>query len=90
VGEAIVTAIHERCGNQVITKRVTAMDTYVPLGPAADHVLPGERDIEQAALELLNSSVASTRFGDPGAEGDKPKPVAAGGANQNSLKKSVH
>ena len=33
-------------------RRVTSLDTFIPLGPAADHVLVGEEIIEKAALEL--------------------------------------
>ena len=34
--------------------RVASEDSFVPLGPAADHVLLAERDIERAAVELLS------------------------------------
>jgi 2-oxoisovalerate dehydrogenase E1 component len=33
--------------------RVTSSDSYVPLGPAANHVLLGENEIEEAALRLI-------------------------------------
>jgi 2-oxoisovalerate dehydrogenase E1 component len=33
--------------------RVTSADSFIPLGPAADHVLLSESDIEQAALGLV-------------------------------------
>ncbi|MEM6296546.1 MAG: thiamine pyrophosphate-dependent enzyme [Myxococcota bacterium] len=33
--------------------RIAAQDTFIPLGPAADHVLVTEGDIEAAALELV-------------------------------------
>jgi 2-oxoisovalerate dehydrogenase E1 component len=33
--------------------RVTSADSFIPLGPAAAHVLLSESDIEQAALELV-------------------------------------
>ncbi|MGN9842394.1 dehydrogenase E1 component subunit alpha/beta [Nonomuraea sp. H19] len=33
--------------------RVTSADSFVPLGPAADHVLLSEEEIEQAARKLL-------------------------------------
>lgn len=36
--------------------RVAAQDTFIPLGPAADHVLISEQDIEAAALELARGS----------------------------------
>jgi 2-oxoisovalerate dehydrogenase E1 component len=56
VGEAIMTAICEQCASGVTARRITAHDTYIPLGPAADHVLPQQIDIENAALELLGES----------------------------------
>ena len=34
--------------------RVTSADSFIPLGPAANHVLLSERDIEKAALDLLH------------------------------------
>ncbi|HEX4251021.1 MAG TPA: thiamine pyrophosphate-dependent enzyme [Pseudonocardia sp.] len=34
--------------------RVTSADSFIPLGPAAHHVLLSERDIEKAALDLLH------------------------------------
>jgi 2-oxoisovalerate dehydrogenase E1 component len=34
--------------------RVSSADSFIPLGPAAEHVLLSERDIEKAALELLH------------------------------------
>ena len=33
--------------------RVTSADSFIPLGPAADHVLLSEQDIEKAAQDLL-------------------------------------
>ena len=32
--------------------RVASRDSFVPLGPAADHVLLGEDEIEKAALHV--------------------------------------
>jgi 2-oxoisovalerate dehydrogenase E1 component len=34
--------------------RVSSADSFIPLGPAANHVLLSERDIEKAALDLLH------------------------------------
>ncbi|MEM9876796.1 MAG: thiamine pyrophosphate-dependent enzyme [Myxococcota bacterium] len=51
VSEAIVTGLVER-GFRGPLKRVTAHDTFVPLGPAADTVLVQEPDIHAAALAL--------------------------------------
>ncbi|RMH42144.1 MAG: MFS transporter [Deltaproteobacteria bacterium] len=48
VGEAIVTALVE-AGYRGPIARVTAADSFVPLGPAARHVLLSEAAIERAA-----------------------------------------
>jgi 2-oxoisovalerate dehydrogenase E1 component len=37
-----------------VTARVSSADSFVPLGPAANHVLLSEQDVEKAALELLS------------------------------------
>lgn len=34
-------------------RRVTSMDTFIPLGPAADHVLVSEAAIESAAMDVI-------------------------------------
>jgi len=52
VGEAIVTAMAERCERMPRVKRVTGVDTYIPLGPAANLVLPQEPDVVAAATAL--------------------------------------
>jgi 2-oxoisovalerate dehydrogenase E1 component len=51
VGEGVVTALVEH-GFHGHTARVTSADSFVPLGPAAEHVLLGEDDIEKAALTM--------------------------------------
>jgi len=58
ISEAIVTLLSEKCGPQVKAARLTAYDTYIPLGPAADCVLPGESDVVHSALELLNKKAS--------------------------------
>jgi 2-oxoisovalerate dehydrogenase E1 component len=55
VAEAILALIHEHCGSRVRASRLNALDTYIPLGPAADFVLPQDRDVVSAALALLRS-----------------------------------
>lgn len=47
ISEAILAVIHERCAD-VSATRVVGLDTYIPLGPAANVVLPGEGDIVDA------------------------------------------
>ncbi len=49
LAEAILAIIHERCP-EVRATRLNAPDTYVPLGPAMDSVLPVEHDIVDTAL----------------------------------------
>lgn len=61
VGEAIMTLLYERCADRVTAVRVTSHDTYIPLGPAANAVLPGEPDIISAALSVTSSSAEATR-----------------------------
>ena len=52
VGEAMITAVVEHSDTHVQMKRVVGEDTYIPLGPAAELVLPSEEDVVKAALEL--------------------------------------
>jgi 2-oxoisovalerate dehydrogenase E1 component len=54
VSEEIFTALLEG-GFKGPLRRVTAADSYIPLGPAAEHVLVQEREIEAAAQELARS-----------------------------------
>ncbi len=56
ISEAILSLIYENCGSKVKAARLNAEDTYIPLGPAADHVLPLEDDIVSAVLSLLGHS----------------------------------
>jgi 2-oxoisovalerate dehydrogenase E1 component len=59
IAEAILALIHEHCGREVSASRVNALDTYLPLGPAADLVLPGEADIVAAALTAVGRKPAA-------------------------------
>lgn len=52
VGEAILAILYEQCGASVSAKRLTALDTYIPLGPAADLVLPQETTIVKVAVDM--------------------------------------
>jgi 2-oxoisovalerate dehydrogenase E1 component len=54
VGEAILAILYENVGSEVKAARLTALDTYIPLGPAADHVLPQGKDVVAAAKKLLS------------------------------------
>ncbi|MEE9296359.1 MAG: thiamine pyrophosphate-dependent enzyme [Phycisphaerae bacterium] len=55
VAEAIVTALVEWCSPIPPVARVTGLDTYIPLGPAARYVLPTEDDIIQGSLCLCGA-----------------------------------
>ncbi len=55
ISEAILALLHEHCGAEVRATRLTALDTYIPLGPAADCVLPQEADIVRSAQTLLDA-----------------------------------
>ncbi|GAB4053420.1 thiamine pyrophosphate-dependent enzyme [Catellatospora paridis] len=52
VGEGVLAALVD-AGYVGLARRVAAVDTFLPLGPAADHVLVGEDAIERAARALL-------------------------------------
>ncbi|HLV79928.1 MAG TPA: thiamine pyrophosphate-dependent enzyme [Chthonomonadaceae bacterium] len=53
LAEAILALLTERCDSGLRAARLNALDTYVPLGPAADCVLPAEEDIVTHSLALL-------------------------------------
>lgn len=52
VAEAILAIIHENLGGIVTARRLNALDTYIPLGAAANLVIPQESDIIREALVL--------------------------------------
>jgi len=51
VGEGVIAALVEG-GFPGQIARVASQDSFVPLGPAADHVLLSEAEIEKAALHM--------------------------------------
>lgn len=53
VSEAILAVLMEKCRDRVVANRLTGKDTYTPLGPSANTVLPTEPDIVEAALTVL-------------------------------------
>lgn len=59
MSEPIFATLLERCGGEVKASRVTGVDSFIPLGPAADYVLPQESDIVSAARSLLGSRSTS-------------------------------
>ncbi len=56
VGEAILALLMESCFGKVFARRINAMDTFIPLGPAADLVLPTTPNVVTAAVDLMKSS----------------------------------
>ncbi|GGM88378.1 thiamine pyrophosphate-dependent enzyme [Dactylosporangium sucinum] len=52
VGEGIIAALVD-AGYVGVARRVAAVDSFVPLGPAANHVLVSEEQIVQGARSLL-------------------------------------
>ena len=53
ISEAILALLYEKCGRDVRAARLNADDTYSPLGPAADCVLPTEDDIVDHTIKLM-------------------------------------
>jgi 2-oxoisovalerate dehydrogenase E1 component len=54
LSEAIATCLFEHpSGRKVRFGRVTAADSFIPLADAAQLVLPDEKEILEAALELM-------------------------------------
>jgi len=53
ISEEIFTAIDEHAGPGIAKRRVTGEDTYIPLGAAANLVLPSDADVVKAAREML-------------------------------------
>jgi 2-oxoisovalerate dehydrogenase E1 component len=54
VAESVIATLVD-AGYVGLVRRVAAVDTYLPLGPATAHVLVGEADIERAARALLSA-----------------------------------
>ncbi|HEV2928589.1 MAG TPA: hypothetical protein VGW74_07845, partial [Propionibacteriaceae bacterium] len=54
VGEGVIAALVEG-GFDGPVMRMSSADSFVPLGPAAPHVLLSESDIEKAAITLAGT-----------------------------------
>lgn len=52
VAEPVMAILLENCGDRVAARRLCGHDTYIPLGPAANLILPTEPEIVRAALAL--------------------------------------
>lgn len=55
LSEEIITAITEICGSGIPIRRVVGEDSYIPLGAAAQQVLPSEEQILAVAHALLGT-----------------------------------
>ncbi|MEE8169699.1 MAG: transketolase C-terminal domain-containing protein, partial [Phycisphaerae bacterium] len=55
LGEAVVAGLIERAARDVAITLLAAEDTYVPLGPAMQLVMPSEGRITDAAVHLMAS-----------------------------------
>ena len=55
VSEEIFTAIDEWAGPGIDKRRVVGADSYVPLGPAANLVMPSDNEVYQAAEALVRT-----------------------------------
>lgn len=58
VGEAVVTAVAEHCRPMPPITRVAGVDSYIPLGPAAQLVLPSVDQIAAAARSICEATKA--------------------------------
>ena len=67
VGEGVVTGLVD-AGFDGPIRRVASEDSFIPLGPAAAHVLLSEEEIEKAALELTGTPLLG------GPRGSSPLP----------------
>ncbi len=53
ISESILALLYENCGSKVTAARLNALDSFIPLGPAADCVLPTEADVVDSVVALL-------------------------------------
>jgi 2-oxoisovalerate dehydrogenase E1 component len=56
VSESVITALVDG-GYDGVVRRVTSVDSFIPLGPAADHVLLSETDIVGAVRALISEAL---------------------------------
>ncbi len=60
LSEPLLAILQERGNGQITAARVTGRDTYIPLGAAANLVLPTVADVLDAALQLCARRTMST------------------------------
>ena len=58
LSEELTTRIYEEGKGQKEVHRITAEDSYIPLGAAAHYVLPSEKEIIEKALIMLGKSLS--------------------------------
>ena len=58
ISEALVTLLTERCATTPKLKRITAADSFIPLGSAAYAVLPSTEQIVATALAITSAKSA--------------------------------
>jgi 2-oxoisovalerate dehydrogenase E1 component len=75
IAESILALIHEQCGASVQARRLNSLDTYIPLGAAAELVLVSEADIVRRAVELVQREPGEPSFGKAPKLGS-PRPTA--------------
>lgn len=64
VSEAILAILHTQCEpGAALARRLTGHDTYIPLGPAANCVLPTEADVVREALRVVAAGRAPVGSG---------------------------
>ena len=54
IAEEIFTALDEVARTGLTRRRITGEDTYIPLGPAAETVLPSQEQISRTMREMLD------------------------------------
>src|SRR6185436_17808393 len=85
VSEGVIAALIDRGFGGPIA-RVAAVDSFVPLGAAANHVLVSEAEIERAALALVGrrAGVAASAASEASAAGTTAASVAVASAGAGS------
>lgn len=56
ISEALVTMLTENCAKTPVLKRITAEDSFIPLGSAAYAVLPSTQEIVDTAVDLVGTN----------------------------------
>lgn len=72
VSEAILAILLERGDHKIRASRLTADDTYIPLGAAADLVLPTQETIVREVLKLIATAAGRKKAGSSARPGATP------------------